>query len=641
VAASVLGVSVAAGLAGATVQVAPNWSAFLFGPAHGSTNAAATAITPANAAGVSVVWKWRPDPATMPGQSGNGLYASPTVVNGRIYIGANTGVMYALDENTGAVVWQRFLGFVPTLTCGARGLLSTATVATDPVNGRRMVYVYSPDGYLYALTASTGDVVWKSVVAIPSTVANDYFAWSSPTVFGGHVYVGFAGYCGEPPVRGGAKVFDQTTGALQATFWSVPDDQTGGGAWSSLAVDAGTGSVFMTSANSTIGNHAWITRLDGQTLALQDSWVVPHTETTPDSDFGASPVLFRGTVDGTPMPLVGACNKNGIFYAWQRQNLAVGPVWRFREGNPDADGTSQCNAAAVWDGSHLFVAGGSATTVDGVDYPGAIRSLDPSTGVPVWETGLPGHVLGTPTLDGSGVLAVASWNSTEDSRDGVAESWLVDASNGRILATLPTRSSAFAQPVFADQYLFVATTRSGLYALAPIVPVTVGDGGFMPASVTPSEGGTVQWSFDPASSHAHDVADGSGMGLFDSGPVAPGGAAYSYTFSAAGVYPVVDATDGQSATASVAAQAIPSSGTTTDTFTVRLASAPAPAGFKLTVQVRRPGSTAFATLATTQAASVSFTPDAGPGTYGFRVHLRKSVDGTHSDWSPAAVISVS
>jgi outer membrane protein assembly factor BamB len=158
-----------------------NWGGYLKGPAHSSTNAAATAITPATARTMVRAWTWKPAGPTMPGQP-SGLLASPTVVNGRIYIGANTGVFYALDEATGHVIWHRFLGFVPTLTCGRLGIVATATVAKDPVTKVRTVYVAGGNGYLYALNAATGKVAWRSVIAIPSKTVSDYYDWSSPTL---------------------------------------------------------------------------------------------------------------------------------------------------------------------------------------------------------------------------------------------------------------------------------------------------------------------------------------------------------------------------------------------------------------------------------------------------------------------------
>src|SRR5258708_31440520 len=101
-----LGLSATAALASAPAAAAAvavsraafvNWPAYLNGPAHSSDNAAATAISPTTAGGLTRAWTWRPASPTMPGQPW-GLFASPTVFNGRIYIGAGTGVFYALDE---------------------------------------------------------------------------------------------------------------------------------------------------------------------------------------------------------------------------------------------------------------------------------------------------------------------------------------------------------------------------------------------------------------------------------------------------------------------------------------------------------------------------------------------------------------
>ena len=138
---AVLAASSAAVAGPRTAATFVNWPAYLDGVTHPSANATATAITPPRVPGLTRAWTWKPAPATMTGQPGPGLFASPTVFNGRIYIGANTGVFYALDEATGHVLWQRFLGFVTHKTCGARGLISTATVARDPVSGTLTVYV--------------------------------------------------------------------------------------------------------------------------------------------------------------------------------------------------------------------------------------------------------------------------------------------------------------------------------------------------------------------------------------------------------------------------------------------------------------------------------------------------------------------
>src|SRR5205085_1643547 len=122
------------------------------------------------------------------------------------------------------------------------------------------------------------------------------------------------------------------------------------------------------------------------------------------------------------------------------------PVWQLQVGAPDNVGPGLCLPAAIWDGSRLFVAA-NGTTIDGTAYNGSVRELDPATGTPVWERGLPGTILGSPALSGGGVIALASY----DFDGGKNAAWLVDAATGAILKQVSTKNSnQFAQPVFAD-----------------------------------------------------------------------------------------------------------------------------------------------------------------------------------------------
>src|SRR6266571_4850727 len=280
----------------------------------------------------------------MAGQPGTSLFASPTVFNGRIYIGANTGVFYALDEATGQVLWHRF-----------------------------MVYVTAADGYLYALNAADGALKWRSVVAIPSTTVNDYYNWGSPTVVNGRIYMGVSSECDSPLVMGGLKAYDQATGKLLAFYQTNPGGSTGPSIWSSAAGRPSATSVYVTTGNGPAGSDAIsVVRLDAATLAKRGSWQVPNSEHGSDSDFGGSPTFFSATLAGVYTPLVGACNKNGVYYALRRGNLAAGPVWSFMAGTREPVDT-QCDAAAVWDGRNLFVAG-NKTVIGGVTYLGSVRS---------------------------------------------------------------------------------------------------------------------------------------------------------------------------------------------------------------------------------------------------------------------------
>lgn len=451
--------NVAGQQSGANAATFINWSSYLLNTGHTSHNAAAKAITTANAPTLIQAWKWAPPAPTQTGQPA-GLLASPTVVNGTVYIGANTGIFYALDEATGAVLWQQSLGYVPRLSCGALGIVSTATVAPAPGTGTLTVYVAGGDGYLYALDAATGAIDWRSVIAIPSTTVNDYYDWSSPTVKNGRIYVGVASNCDNPLVQGGLKEYDQGTGALLASYLTYPGHSVGPSIWSSAAVDAAGKSVFVTTGNGPGGDSVSVVRLDAVTLAKKDAWQIPSTDHGSDSDFGGSPTLFTATLGGVATPMVGACNKNGVYYAFRKGNLHAGPVWRLKVGT--AYGTNglgtQCDAAAVWDGTHLYIAA-NQTVINGVTYAGSIRAVNPATGAIAWQRGLTGAPIGSPTLNGSGVLAVPEYST-----GAVLD--LINAKNGTVLRTFKT-GREFGQPVFADNLVLMPTQGNGLWAYKP------------------------------------------------------------------------------------------------------------------------------------------------------------------------------
>jgi len=67
--------------------------------------------------------------------------------------------------------------------------------------------------------------------------------------------------------------------------------------------------------------------------------------------------------------------------------------------------------------------------------------------------------MGSPTLNGAGVLAAGTYNITDMTLNAV---YLLNAANGTILATIPEPNLiVFAQPVFAGSHVFVARHRLG------------------------------------------------------------------------------------------------------------------------------------------------------------------------------------
>jgi outer membrane protein assembly factor BamB len=459
-----------------------DWTQYLGGPQHASVSAA-TAVTPSNAASAAQVWHWQPP--VISGEPVPVLDASPTVAAGMVYIGAQSGVFYALNESTGAVVWSRQLDTRPQVTCRPLGITSTAAVLPDPVTGTSTVYV-SGARFLYALDAASGAVVWQTEIGPPDAQAPDaYYNWSSPTVTGGHIYLGLASGCDNPVIRGGVEELDQHTGTVQHTWYSEPAGSVGGSVWSSVAVSPTGSDVWASTGNecdptvdtcpagNKIAHSLSIVHLSSS-LTLLQAWRVPgaagHGH---DWDFGSSPTLF-GAAGAAAQ--VGACNKNGFYYALAARPLSSAPLWADRIGAGTTGGPSQqlraavsvgeCIASAVWDATtgQLYI-GGNSTTIAGTTYGGSIRQVNPATGAFGWQTGLPCAVEGTPSLDSAGVLAAATYACL---KAGSAAAYLIDASTGAVLTTLPVaHGKIFAQPVFAQGSVFIATEQGGLYDFAP------------------------------------------------------------------------------------------------------------------------------------------------------------------------------
>jgi outer membrane protein assembly factor BamB len=324
------------------------------------------------------------------------------------------------------------------------------------------VYVSGGTGALFALDAATGAVVWKRQITPTSTTANAYYGWSSPTVVAGHIYLGLASECDQPLVRGGVVELDQSTGTILHRYWSIASGEVGASVWTSAAATNNGASVFVTTGNGDEvpghdqGDAYSIVRLNGTTMARTGIWTIPSGSLPADSDFGGSPTLFSESVGGATTQLVGACNKNGVLYVWRANNLSAGPLWSRQIETPAG---LTCFAAPIVVAQALYEAGGS-TTIGGKAFKGSIRRLDAATGAVQWETGLDAQVLASASLNGAGVLAVPTYDASSGAANGV---YLVDSQTGKVLRRLGT-GVVFAQPVFADDNLFVASVNDGLTA---------------------------------------------------------------------------------------------------------------------------------------------------------------------------------
>lgn len=325
-----------------------------------------------------------------------------------------------------------------------------------------MVYVGGGDGYLYALDAATGDIVWRQFVIDVGTTENSGYLYGSPLVANKMISIGLSSSCDNPLIRGGLKSFDQHTGKPLHVYWTTPIGTVGASIWTSAASDGR--SIWVTVGNGDAGDSFSIVRLSG-TLKFISKWTVPNTAGT-DLDWGSSPTLFQAKINGVRTQMIGANEKNGTFYALKAADLTSGPVWsRIVGSQGDFFNLGICTASAAWNPTRTrLIVGSNQTVINSQTFSGAVRALDPATGGIIWETGVTaGPVMGSPTLNGAGVIAAGTYSLPAPTQNKV---YLLNASNGAILTSFGETSPVFAQPVFADSDLFIATSGGLLTALA-------------------------------------------------------------------------------------------------------------------------------------------------------------------------------
>jgi hypothetical protein len=168
--------------------------------------------------------------------------------------------------------------------------------------------------------------------------------------------------------------------------------------------------------------------------------------------------------------------------------------------------------------------------------------------------------------------------------------------------------------------------------------VDVSDWVFDPDEVSLGRGGTVIFDFSGPTHHT--ATDATGMGLYDSGFVGPGGPSTWFTFTAAGGYRFTCTPHpNMGGQVDVPMRVSPSRGSLKKTYSVVWSSITAPDGFVFDVQLKRPRHDWKYWMTGMTRRSGSFKPNTGRGTYRFRARMR-SLTGGQAYWSDAALIRV-
>jgi outer membrane protein assembly factor BamB len=244
---------------------------------------------------------------------------TPAVAGGRVFACSSRtdgDNFFALDAKTGAVLWTADVG---------RPGASMVGIGASPAVADGVVVAGGADGAYYGLDAATGALRWRyELDAGPHD-----FAWASPLVAGGRVWIGVSSE-GEPPGRGEVRLLDLQSGALIASLAIVPDGERGGDIWNSPALSSDSKALVVATGNDFGGFDGPLTRaivqLDPQTLAV----IASRQEAVAglDLDFGTTPVVYSVGA----RTFAAAINKNGVLYAYDLARLAAGAVWQRNEG---------------------------------------------------------------------------------------------------------------------------------------------------------------------------------------------------------------------------------------------------------------------------------------------------------------------
>jgi alcohol dehydrogenase (cytochrome c) len=297
------------------------------GSYNGWRHSSLTEITPANVAQLRIRWIKQfdsNDPVPV-------IEGTPLVTGGAIFMTGPAPNVWALDAKTGDVIWayERPMPADLPLCCGRnnRGLA---------VQGSTLFFG-SLDGYLVALDANNGMVIWQTLVASPS---DGYSITGAPLVVDHSVVVGVAG--GEFGIRGFLAAYDVSTGQRQWKFQTIPGPgEAGHETWESDAWRAGGGPTWNTGSYDPstgllywgVGNPSPDYSGDARpgdnlftnsVIALHASsgklaWYfqfTPHDEH--DWDSAQTPVLADLVIGGLVRKVICWPNRNAFYYVLDR-----------------------------------------------------------------------------------------------------------------------------------------------------------------------------------------------------------------------------------------------------------------------------------------------------------------------------------
>jgi polyvinyl alcohol dehydrogenase (cytochrome) len=337
-------------------------------------------------------------------------FGTPTLVDGRLFVGAADGEVYSLDARSGCVHW--------TYT-------AVAGVRVSPVIGNGAVFFGDLRGKVYALNIDTGGLIWKAQAdEHPLAVIT-----GSPKLLAGRLYVPVSGrdesIAATNPTyecctfRGSVVALDASTGARLWRTYAVVDEPhitgknkagaktwgpSGVAIWSSPTLDlqnkviyVGTGVNYSNPPTDTSdailalemdsGRLLWsrqFTKDDGYNFACvgQDKTNCPRDPFI-DADLGNSGMLRS---IGRGKRVLVASDKSGMVYGIDPDREGA-VVWKQKIATGGVQGGTMWGGAS--DDQGVVYIGVSDFTAGKPVVGGGLVALKMATGEKLWTTPAP------------------------------------------------------------------------------------------------------------------------------------------------------------------------------------------------------------------------------------------------------------
>ena len=219
-----------------------DWPMFGQNPANTATNPTETIISTSNVGSLAKKWA-----ITTQGD----VSARAAVVNGVAYFPDWGGYLWALNASNGQVIWSN--------PFSSYGLPAPTHSRTTPAVVGGTLYLGTQEGaWLLAINAATGQLLWKTQLESPANDPNAIIS-AAPAVVDGVVYTGVASSeegavaFGSPccKARGSVVAVNSATGKIKWQTYTTPPGYSGAGVWgSNLVVDSDSNTVFASAGNN-------------------------------------------------------------------------------------------------------------------------------------------------------------------------------------------------------------------------------------------------------------------------------------------------------------------------------------------------------------------------------------------------------